>query len=159
MVQIIDAPSCLWCTHRQKWSDLKKYNGKVTQFDQCSLATAQGHAAGTYLTTVLSFPHWFERNEINPTDCNRKYVKETIKNNRMWVHLYFKGRERDWIVVEPDKHEIMVDAGWWVRKLFGLADRFHKWQDDRAVKKAQKKLDKRKAQLLRHIVKELPRAS
>ena len=38
------------------------------------------------------------------------------------------------------------------------ADRFHKWQDARAVKKAQKELDKRKAQLLRHIVKELPRA-
>jgi hypothetical protein len=157
VVEILDAPSCLGCKHHKKWSDLKKYNSKITQFDKCSLATAQGDYSGTYISTLVKYPHWFEKNKINPADCERRFVQETVKSNRMWVHLYFKGREKDWIVVEEDKHEILVQASWWVRKLFGVADKFHAWQDARAVKKAEKLVEKRKTILLTHIVKELPR--
>lgn len=142
------------CIHRDKWS----YNFKgVSKFDQCRVARhkhVKNMRRSSYLTNIIDHAEMYN---VNPLDCDKKYTRERIKSNRMWVHLYFKGREKDWVVVEPNKHEILVEASWWVRKLFGVADRFHAWQDDRAVKRAEKLVEKRKTILLTHIVKELPR--
>lgn len=151
---------CLKCIHRNKRHGTVK---AVHEYDMCRKAKAlkpeysHVNRDGEYISFLINRSHWYGKS-CNPKDCPSRFIVERLKDNRMWVHLYFKGLEKEPVVVEENRHEIMVDAGWWVRKLFGLADRFHKWQDARAVKKAQKELDKRKTQLLRHIVKELPRA-
>lgn len=152
MAKLLDAPSCLGCVNNNKWGrEFKQYRNVITEYDKCSVGREQGETE-TYISTILAFPHWYN---VNPKgDCSRRYVKETIKNSRLWVSLYFKGRERDWIIVEPDRHEIFIEANWFVKKVFGIADRFHKWQDARTVKRFEAKS---RTKVLTHIVKELPR--
>jgi len=148
----VDCVNCQW---RDKWS----YSHKgVAKWDKCSIARhkhIKEMGRSNYIKSIIESPDSYS---VNPLDCDKRYVRDRIKNNRMWVHLYFKGREKDWVVIEPNKHEILVQASWWVRKLFGVADRFHQWQDARALKRAEKLVEKRKTVLLTHIVKELPRA-
>lgn len=150
---------CLNCSHRFRRQGTVKV---VHQNDMCRKAKAlrpeysNRTFEGEYIISLINRSHWYDKS-CNPKNCPSRFITERVKDNRMWVHMYFKGIEKEPVVIEENRHEIMVDAGWWVRKLFGLADKFHKWQDARAVKKAEKELDKQKAQLLRHIVKELPR--
>lgn len=152
--EISSKVDCLHCTHRRKWTYDIKY---VSRYDKCGIARHSAmryDAEGKFLTSIISHPEFYN---VNPLDCKMSSIKEFIKNNRLWVHLYFKGREKEPIIVEKDRHEITVTAGWWVRKFFSTADKFHAWQDKRAGKKQLKIENKRKAQILSQMVKELPR--
>ena len=147
---------CGDCVNRQKWA----YDTKgVSKYCQCRIARHKilREAGRTYsLKTIVNNPDMYN---VNPVNCDNRHIRETIKNSRLWVSLYFKGREKDWIVVEPNRHEILVQGNWFVRKVFGMADKFHAWQDKRREKKWLAAEAKRKAAVLTHIVKELPRAS
>ena len=160
MVEPVDLKNidCLNCIYRYRSGG---NDNTVHEYDRCRKAKASkavytnGLASGEYIGSILKYPHRYPN--VTPKDCGQRFITEKIKNSRMWVHLYFKGLEKEPVVIEPNKHEVMVLASWWVRKLFGVADRFHQWQDARAVKRAEKLVEKRKTVLLTHIVKELPR--
>lgn len=158
MVNFIKAPSCIGCAHHRKWSNASNYSSVVTEFDTCFVVKSQGQSNGAFIEHILQHPHWFVKDKVDPADCSRKFTREIIKNSMLWVRLYFKGRERDWIVIEENKHEIFIEGNWFVRKVFGIADKFHEWQDKRREKRWLAAEAKRKAAVLTHIVKELPRA-
>lgn len=146
-----NASSCLNCSRRIPWNNgyMKEY---VTEFDKCQLETDESGRGG-YIDSLMR-----GRPLRNPKDCSFELKREFIKNTRLWVSLYFKGRERDWIIVEPNKHEIFIEGGWFVKRVFSIADKFHAWQDKRREKRWEAK---RRAAVLTHIaaiVKELPRA-
>lgn len=151
MVKFIKAPSCIGCAHHQRWSQASNYDTVVTEFDRCAIMEATDSYG--FISSVLH-----GRAIVDPSDCKMRTVKEIIKNSRLWVSLYFKGRERDWIVIEEGRHEVLIQGNWFVRKVFGMADKFHAWQDKRREKKWLAAEAKRKAAVLTHIVKELPRA-
>lgn len=146
-----NASSCLNCSRRIPWNDgyMKEYG---TEFDKCRLET-DGSGWGGYIESLMRASSSLR----NPKDCSFELKREFIKNTRLWVTLYFKGRERDWIIVEENRHEIFIEGNWFVRKVFGIADKFHAWQDKRREKRWLVVEAKRRAAVLTHIVKELPR--
>lgn len=142
--------SCIGCKYRALGRSGSKYKTQIGEFDRC-------RKADLYLPTVVcgTKSHWFSN---NGGICSQRKVEERIRDTVLWVRLYFKGRENEPIVVEKDKHEIFIQGNWFVRKVFGMADKFHAWQDKRREKKWLAAEAKRKAAVLTHIVKELPRA-
>lgn len=142
--------SCIGCKFRKQGRSGSKYKTQIGEFDRC-------RKAELYLSTVIcgTRSRWFYD---NGGICSQRKVEERIKDTVLWVRLYFKGREKDPIVVEEGKHEIFIEGIWLVRKVFGMADKFHAWQDRRREKRWIAAEAKRKAQILTHIVKELPRA-
>ena len=140
--------SCIGCKFREQGCSDRKWRTQIGEFDRCK-------KAALYLSTVVcgSNRDWF-RSGI----CSQRKVEERTKDTVLWVRLYFKGREKDPIVVEKDKHEIFIEGNWFVKRVFGMADKFHAWQDRRREKRWIAAEANRKAQILTHIVKELPRA-
>lgn len=146
---ITDQVQCLGCRYHRKWHHTKN---RVYSTDECEKANNRD------ISNLVDNKSKDMFNGINASDCTEKFISERIKNTRLWVSLYFKGRERDWIVIEEGKHRIFIQGNWFVRKVFGMADKFHAWQDKRREKKWLAAEAKRKAAVLTHIVKELPRA-
>lgn len=129
----------------------------VSIYDKCRISRPsydKDRKTSSYITCLLKFPKHYD---VNPLNCDKKYVREVVKNSRLWVSLYFRGREKNWIIVEINRYEVLIEANWFVKRVFGIADKFHRWQDKCVVKRFEQGEAKRKSLVLTAIVKELPR--
>ena len=146
----LDVNNCLNCRYRYR-DGRRSTDTKIGVYDRCNLNRL-------YLSTIAEHSVAYDYVDKETGQCRRKFVAETVHSSILWVRLYFKGLENEPVVIEANKHEINVVGGWFVRKVFGMADKFHAWQDKRREKKWLAAEAKRKAAVLTHIVKELPRA-
>ena len=146
----LDVTNCLNCKYRHR-DGRQSSDTRIGGYDKCNLN-------GLYLSTIVNHTNTISNIDKETGECKRKLVAETVHSSILWVRLYFKGLENEPIVIEQNKHEILIEGGWFVKKVFGIADKFHAWQDRRREKRWIAAEANRKAQILTHIVKELPRA-